>query len=44
MTLVVEYDLPESMVARFATKGTLEKMNQERASEALRNLKGLLED
>ena len=44
LTLVVDYDVPENMVARFATRGTLEKMNQERAAEALRNLKGLLED
>jgi len=44
LTLVVQYDLPDSMVARFSTKATLEKMNQERANEALRNLKGLLEE
>jgi len=44
LTLVVDYDLPESMIARFATQGTIEKMNQERAAEALQNLKGLLEE
>jgi carbon monoxide dehydrogenase subunit G len=44
LTLVVDYEVPENMLARFATRGTLEKMNQERAAEALRNLKGLLEE
>lgn len=44
MTLEVEYDVPQNMLARYASQGTLEKMNQERAAEALANLKGLLED
>ena len=41
--LEVEYDLPQNMLARYASQGVLEKMNQERAAEALSNLKGLLE-
>ena len=44
VTLEVEYDVPQNMLARYASQGTLEKMNQERAAEALANLKGLLED
>jgi carbon monoxide dehydrogenase subunit G len=44
LTLVVDYDVPANMMARFATQGALEKMNQERAAEALKNLKGLIEE
>jgi carbon monoxide dehydrogenase subunit G len=44
VTLEVEYDVPQNMLARYASQGTLEKMNLERAAEALSNLKGLLED
>ena len=44
VTLEVEYDVPQNMLARYASQGTLEKMNQERAAEALSNLKGLLEE
>lgn len=44
LTLVVEYAVPDNMIARFATAGTLEKMNQDRAAEAMTNLKGLLEE
>lgn len=43
LTLDVEYDVPPNMLARFAAQ-TLEKMNTERAAEALSNLKGLLEE
>jgi carbon monoxide dehydrogenase subunit G len=43
LTLVVDYDVPENMLARFAAQGVLEKMNQDRAAEALKNLKVLLE-
>jgi carbon monoxide dehydrogenase subunit G len=43
LTLEVEYDVPASMLARYATEGTLAKMNQDRGSEALANLKALLE-
>ena len=43
VSLEVEYDIPQNMLARYASKGTLEKMNQERAAEALSTLKGLLE-
>lgn len=44
VTLEVEYDVPQNMLARYVSQGTLEKMNQERAAEALSNLKGLLEE
>jgi ligand-binding SRPBCC domain-containing protein len=44
ITLEVEYDVPQNMLARYASQATLEKMNQERAREALANLKGLLEE
>lgn len=44
VTLEVEYDVPQNMLARYASQGTLERMNQERAAEALSNLKGLLEE
>lgn len=42
--LQVDYEIPESQVARFATAGTLERMNNERAVEVLTNLKGLIEE
>jgi hypothetical protein len=44
VTLEVEYDVPQNMLARYASQSLLEKMNQERAAEALSNLKGLLEE
>ena len=44
VTLEVDYDLPQSQLARFASQQVLEKMNQERADETLSNLKGLLEE
>ena len=44
VTLAVDYDIPQNMIAKFATQGTLEKMNRERAAETLQNLKGLLEN
>ena len=44
VSLEVEYDIPQNMLARYASQGTLEKMNQERAAEALSTLKGLLEE
>lgn len=40
----VDYEIPENQIARFATAGTLERMNQERAVEVLANLKGLIEE
>jgi carbon monoxide dehydrogenase subunit G len=40
----VDYEVPESQVARFATESTLERMNKERAVEVLANLKGLIEE
>lgn len=44
VTLTVDYDVPENMLARFAAEGTLQSMNDQRASETLANLKGLVED
>jgi carbon monoxide dehydrogenase subunit G len=40
----VDYEVPESQLARFATENTLERMNKERAVEVLGNLKGLIEE
>ena len=44
VTLEVEYDLPQNMLARYASQSALDKMNHQRATEALTNLKGLLEE
>ena len=44
VTLDVEYEVPDNQLARYATAGVLHKMNQERGIEALKNLKGLLEE
>lgn len=44
VTLHVDYDVPESQLARFATQGMLQSMNEQRAAETLANLKGLVED
>lgn len=44
VTLDVEYDVPESQLARFATQGMLQSMNEQRATETLANLKGLVEE
>lgn len=43
VTLEVEYNLPENQLARFATAGTLEEMNRNRAREIVANLKALIE-
>ena len=43
LALEVEYDIPQTMLARVATQGVLEKMNQERATETVGNLKALVE-
>jgi len=40
----VDYEVPQSQLARFAAEGTLERMNKERAVEVLANLKGLIEE
>jgi hypothetical protein len=40
----VDYEIPENQLARFATAGTLERMNNERSVEVLANLKGLIEE
>jgi hypothetical protein len=44
VTLEVEYEIPQNMLARYASQSVLDKMNHERAGEALSNLKGLLEE
>lgn len=44
VTLHVDYDVPANQLARFATEGTLQSMNEQRAQETLANLKGLVED
>lgn len=43
LTLDVEYELPQSQLARFATAGALEQMNRNRAREIVANLKALME-
>ena len=43
LTLEVEYDVPQNLLARFAAQPVLEKMNQNRARETVANLKVLLE-
>jgi carbon monoxide dehydrogenase subunit G len=41
--LEVDFEVPANMLARFAVAGALEKMNQDKADDALRNVKGLVE-
>lgn len=43
LTLEVEYEIPQKLLARFATQRILERMNQNRAREVVANLKALLE-
>src|SRR5215204_6399584 len=43
LTLDVDYELPQNQLARFATAGTLEQMNRNRAREIVANLKALIE-
>jgi uncharacterized membrane protein len=43
VTLRVDYDVPQNQLARFATAAALQSMNEGRADEALKNLKGLVE-
>ena len=43
VTLEVEYDVPQSILARVASEGALAKMNEDRGRETLANLKALLE-
>jgi carbon monoxide dehydrogenase subunit G len=43
VTLDVDYEVPANLLARYASAGALEKMNHDRAAQALANLKGLLE-
>jgi len=43
LTLEVEYELPQSQLARFAAAGSLEQMNRNRAREIVDNLAALIE-
>jgi len=43
LTLEAEFELPQGLLSRFATRSVLEKMNQNRAHETLMNVKALLE-
>jgi ribosome-associated toxin RatA of RatAB toxin-antitoxin module len=43
LTLEVQYNVPEQMVAKFASQGTLEKMNLDRAREIVNNIKTMIE-
>jgi carbon monoxide dehydrogenase subunit G len=43
VTLQVDYELPQNQLARFATAGTLEQMNRNRAREIVANLQALIE-
>jgi len=43
LTLDVDYELPQNQLARFATTGSLEQMNRNRAREIVANLKALIE-
>jgi ligand-binding SRPBCC domain-containing protein len=43
LTLDVDYELPQSQLARFAATDALEKMNRNRAREIVDNLKALIE-
>src|ERR1051325_967562 len=38
LTLEVEFELPQGLLGRFATPGSLEKMNQNRVHETLSNI------
>ena len=44
VTLRVDYDVPQSQLARYAAEGQLQAMNEQRAVETLANLKGLIEE
>jgi carbon monoxide dehydrogenase subunit G len=43
LTLEVQYQIPEKLLARFASQSVFEKMNQDRAHEIVRNIKSMLE-
>jgi carbon monoxide dehydrogenase subunit G len=43
LTLDVEYDVPKSQLARFASEGALKSMNQNTAKEIVANIKALVE-
>lgn len=43
LSLEVEYDVPQSQLARFASDAVLKKMNQNTAREIVNNLKALVE-
>jgi len=43
LTLEVRYQVPEQMIAKFASQGALEKMNNDRAREIVTNVKTMIE-
>lgn len=43
VTLQVEFEVPQNLLARHAAQGVLAKMNEDRGRETLANLKTLLE-
>ena len=43
LTLEVQYGIPENLLARYASRGTLEKMNADRAHEIIENIKAMVE-
>jgi len=43
LTLAVQYEVPDNVMARFASQPVFEKMNQDRAVEVVANIKAMLE-
>jgi carbon monoxide dehydrogenase subunit G len=43
LDLEIEYEIPQNLLAKIAAEPVLEKMNRNRAREALANIKALLE-
>jgi len=43
LALEIDYELPENLLARIATRSALDRMNQNRVREAVANIKALLE-
>jgi hypothetical protein len=43
LTLTVQYETPDNVVGRFASRAVFEKMNQDRAREIVTNIKAMLE-
>ena len=43
LTLEVEYEIPQNLLARYASQSTLEKMNADRARKIVENIKTMIE-